>query len=543
MTETPHNEQFSDIPEAVAEPKRRFNLQLVWLIPIVAAIIGGTLAVRTYLQQGPTITITFKTGEGLEAGKTKIKYKDVEVGVVKEVVIAKDLKHVIATAELKKGVTPYLVDDTKFWVVRAQISGGSITGLGTLMGGSYIGMDVGSSKQPRKAFQGLETPPVVTMDVPGSRFLLHAEDLGSLDIGSPLYFRRIQVGQVISYELDKAGTGVTFTVFVKEPYDKYVRANTRFWNASGIDLTMDASGLKLETQSVVSILVGGIAFQTLDEDGPAPPTAPNTAFTLFANRADAMKHRDTISQNYVLVFKESVRGLSPGAPVDFRGLPVGEVTDIRIELDPRTKEVNMLVYIRNYPERLRTRAVGTVPSLKENETLISKLVESGLRAQLKGGNLLTGQLFIALDFFPNAPKAKVNWATNPPQFPTTPGSMAELQATLTNISKKLENLPLDEIVAEVRQAVQTLDATMKSADKLVKRIDSDVMPEAKTTLEEARKTLSAAKQTLSSDAPLQQDLRETLRELGRTAQSLRVLTDYLDRHPESLIRGKQEDKP
>jgi len=543
MTETPHNEQVPDIPEAVAEPKRRFNLQLVWLIPIVAAIVGGTLAVRTYLQQGPTITITFKTGEGLEAGKTKIKFKDVEVGVVKEVVISKDLKHVIATAELKKGVKPYLVDDTKFWVVRPQISGGSVTGLGTLMGGAYIGMDVGSSKQLTKAFQGLEKPPVVTMDVPGSRFKLHSDDLGSLDIGSPIYFRRLQVGQVISYELDKAGTGVTFTVFVNAPYDQYVRANTRFWNASGIDLSMDASGLKLHTQSVVSILIGGIAFQTLDEDGPAPPSAPNTAFTLFPTRDDAMKQRDTISQSYVLIFKESVRGLSVGAPVDFRGLVVGEVTDIRIELDPRTKEANMLVYIRNYPERLRSRAIGTLPSMKENETLISKLVESGLRAQLKSGNLLTGQLFIALDFFPNAPKAKVNWNMNPPQFPTTPGSMVELQATLTQIMKKLEKLPLEETVAEVRQMVQSLDATMKSADTLVKRIDSDVMPEAKATLEEARKTLGAAKQTLSADAPLQQDLRETLRELSRTAQSLRALTDYLDRHPESLIRGKQEDKP
>ena len=297
MSDTQHNPELSDIPEAVAEPKKRHSIQLVWLIPIVAAMIGGTLAVKTYLQKGPTITITFKTGEGLEAGKTKIKYKDVEVGVVKDITIAKDLKHVIATAELKKGVTPYLVEDTRFWVVRPRISGGSITGLGTLMGGAYIGMDVGKSKEPQRAFTGLERPPVVTMDVPGSRFLLHSADLGSLDIGSPLYFRRIQVGQVVSYELDKGGTGVTFTVFVNAPYDKYVKANTRFWNASGIDLTMDASGLKLNTQSLVSILIGGIAFQTLDEEGEAPPTGPNTAFTLFASRDEAMKHRDTISQS------------------------------------------------------------------------------------------------------------------------------------------------------------------------------------------------------------------------------------------------------
>ena len=299
MTDSPHDSNTTEIPEAVAEPKRRFSLQLVWLIPIVAAIIGGTLAVKSYLNKGPTITIAFKTGEGLEAGKTKIKFKDVEIGVVKEIVIAKDLKSVIATAELQKRVKPYLVEDARFWVVRPQISGGSVTGLGTLMGGSYIGFDVGKSTREQLAFTGLERPPLITMDVPGSRFKLHSDDLGSIDIGSPLYFRRIQVGQVISYELDNGGKGVTFTVFVNAPYDQYVKVNTRFWNASGIDLTVDANGLKVNTQSLLSILVGGIAFQTLDAAG-APPDA-NSTFTLFANREEAMKHKETISQDYLLV--------------------------------------------------------------------------------------------------------------------------------------------------------------------------------------------------------------------------------------------------
>lgn len=543
MSEMQQETELNHIPEAVPEPGKRFSLQLVWLIPIVAAIIGGTLVVKTYLQRGPTIMITFKTGDGLEAGKTKIKYKDVEVGLVKDVTIARDITHVIATVELKKEVTPYLVEDTRFWVVRPRISGGGITGLGTLMGGSYIGVDVGRSQKPQRAFTGLEAAPAVAMDVPGSRFQLHSADLGSLDTGSPVYFRRIQVGQVASYELDKDGTGVTFTVFVAAPYDKHVRANTRFWNASGVDLTMDAGGLKLDTQSLMSILIGGIAFQTLDESGEAPPTSANTAFTLFATRDEAMKNRDTISQSFVMIFKETVRGLSPGATVDFRGVTVGEVSGIHVAHDTRTKEVNMLVEMRIYPERLRSRVVGAVPDPKEYSAILNEMVAHGLRAQLTNGNLLTGQLFVALDYFPNAPKAKVNWATTPPRFPTTPGSLVELQATLMQIAKKLEKLPLDELIGDVRQTVQTLDATLKDAAKMVRRVDKDILPEIGMTLEEARKTLGAAKQTLSADAPLQQDLRVTLRELARTAQSLRVLTDYLERHPESLIRGKQEDTP
>ena len=542
MTETDREPEMPDIPEAIAEPKGHRSLQLIWIIPIVAAIIGGVLAVKAYLQKGPTITITFKTGEGLEAGKTKIKYRDVEIGTVKSLSFGADRLHVIATAELKKETAPYLVEDTKFWVVRPRISGGTVSGLGTLVGGSYIGVDIGKSNKRQRAFVGLETPPVVTMDVPGTRFMLHGTDLGSLDIGSPVYFRRVQVGQVIAYELDKDGQGVSFKVFIASPYDKYVKANSRFWNASGIDVTLDANGLKVNTQSLVSLGIGGIAFQTLDEEGQAPSLDPNAMFTLFSNRDDALKHRETLSYTYVLLFKESVRGLSVGAPVDFRGVVVGDVTGIRMEFDPKSKELNMLVEVRTYPERITSRQVGAVKHDPNQPRILTDImVQSGLRAQLKSGNMLTGQLFVSLDFFPNAPKAKINWASNPPQFPTTPSSVAELQATLTHLSQKLEKMPLDEMVVEVRQAVQSLDATLKSADQMLKRVDAEIVPETRAALEEARKTMGAAKQTLSADAPLQQDLRDALRELSRAAQSLRVFTDYLERHPEALIQGKKEN--
>jgi len=543
MSETNPDPKISDIPEAVAEPKRRHSLQLVWLIPIVAAIVGGTLAVRSYLAQGPTITITFKTGEGLEAGKTKIKYKDVEVGMVKSIQIAKDLSHVIATAELVKAATSYLVDDTKFWVVRPRITGGTVTGLGTLMGGAYIGIDIGKAKNSRRAFQGLDTPPVVTTDVPGSRFQLHASDLGSLDLGAPVYFRRLQVGQVISYELDKGGEGVTFTVFVNAPYDQYVKSNTRFWNASGVDLTLNGSGLSVRTQSLLSILIGGIAFQTLSkgDDGLSP--GPNAVYTLFANQDEAMKNRDSLREDYILVFHESVRGLEVGAPVDFRGLVIGEVTAINVEQDLLNHQVNMVVEIQTFPERLRSRAIGKLsrePSKPHD--FLNLMIQQGLRAQLRTGSMLTGQLFIAIDFFPNAPKAKIDWSSKPPQFPTTPGSLVELQATIMQISDKLEKLPLNEVVNELRQTVQTLDATLKSADKAVQSFSVEIAPELRATLEEARKTLGEAKQTLAVESPLQQDLRETLREMARAAQSMRVFTDYLERHPESLLRGKTDAK-
>ncbi len=235
MNDAPTGPDISEIPEAVAAPKRRWSIQLVWIIPIIAAIIGGTIAVRAILERGRTITISFKTGEGLEAGKTKIKYKDVDIGKVENIEIAKDRSHVIVTARVGRESKGFLMDDTRFWVVRPRIYGGYVSGLGTLMGGTYIGVDVGKSGKSAYEFKGLEVPPVVTSEEQGTTYYLHASDLGSLNISSPIYFRRLQVGQVAAYDLDKDGSGVTFTIFINSPYDRFVRAKLPFWHASGID--------------------------------------------------------------------------------------------------------------------------------------------------------------------------------------------------------------------------------------------------------------------------------------------------------------------
>jgi len=557
MTDTPPKPDLSDIPEAVSEPKRRYSIQLVWIIPIVAALIALSIAVKTYMDRGETFTITFKTGEGLDVGKTKIKYKDVEIGEVRGIAIAKDRSHVIVTAELSKDAKGVLVKDTRFWVVRARISGGNVSGLSTLIGGSYIGVDVGTSAESRDEFIGLESPPAVSMDMPGRQFILHSDDVGSLDTASPIFYRRMQVGQVIATELDPDGKGVTIKAFIRAPFDQYVKTNSIFWHASGIDLTLNASGVKINTESMVSILLGGISFQTPQDRFAAPSATPNSVFPLFPTRDEALKHVETV-ESYTLVFKESVRGLTVGAPVDLRGVIVGEVTKIDVALDVRNSEVSIPVEIRFYPERLRAQSRDKARGVKplDSRALLDSLVAHGFRAEIKSGSLLTGQLFVALDFFAKARPAKIVWSATPPRFPTVPGSMGELQKKLMNIVQKIEDLPLQDLAGDARKTIKSLDATLKSAQKLLQNVDSAVVPEARTallearksledvrkTLGEARKTLGGANQVLSSDAPVQLDLRETLREVSRAAQSLRVLGDYLEQHPESLLRGKPEDK-
>ncbi|HCE68810.1 MAG TPA: mammalian cell entry protein [Geobacter sp.] len=558
MNDTGHKPEFSDIPAAISEPKRRFSIQLVWIIPIVAALIGLSLAVKSYMDRGETITITFKTGEGMEAGKTKLKYKDVQIGEVKGLAIAKDRSHVVVTAELSKDARGLLVKDTRFWVVRARISGGNISGLGTLIGGSYIGVDAGTSTESQDEFIGLETPPAVSLDVPGRQFVLHAADVGSLDTSSPIFFRRMQVGQVIATELDRDGKGVTIKAFIRAPFDQYVKTNSIFWHASGIDLTLNTSGVKINTESMVSILLGGISFQTPQDRLEAPSASSNNVFTLFQTKDEALKHAETI-ETYQLVFKESVRGLPVGAPVDLRGVTVGEVTKIDVALDSGNSEISIPVEIQFYPERLRARNGNRSKQVKplDSRAFLNDLVAHGFRAELKSGSLLTGQLYVALDFFPKAPAAKIDWSKTPPRFPSVPGSMDQMQKKLMQIASKIEKIPFEELAGDAGKTIRSLDTTLKSAEKLLKNLDSAVIPEARSvlvetrqsledvrkTLGEARKTLGGANQVLAADAPVQLDLRETMREVSRAAQSLRVLGDYLEQHPESMIRGKREDKP
>ena len=525
----------------------------MWLIPIVAALIGGWLTVRAVYERGPTITISFSTAEGLEPQKTRVKYRSVDIGSVTGVAFSRDRKRVIATLELSKQAEPFLVADTRFWVVRPRVSGTQISGLGTLLSGAYIGMDAGASKEARRDFVGLDVPPIVTVDLPGRHFQLHADDLGSLDVGSPVYFRRVQVGTVVAYELDPDGAGLQMRVFVNAPYDRHVKADTRFWQASGFDVALDANGIKLNTESVASVLLGGIAFQTPAESAKAPPAPENARFALYPDRGIAMRLPDTAEETYYMVFDESIRGLSVGAPVDFRGVVVGEVSAIQVDFDPASAEVRIPVEVRLYPDRLRGKGkrAAAPPG-----ALIGKLVARGLRAQLRSGSLLTGQVYIALDYFPEQPKAALKARAGRTELPTAASSLQELRTTLLALARRLNGLPLEGAVADARKSMQALAGTLAATEQAVKRVDSDLTPQAAktlidlsrtlarvdTTLTAAERSLAGVDGVLAEDAPLQRDLRDTLRELARAAEALRSLSDYLERNPGAILRGRVEEQ-
>ena len=516
----------STVPESRNVPKKRTRLSLVWFIPILAAVVGAWVAVTRVLSEGPKITITMKTAEGLEAGKTKIHYNGVDIGTVQTIVLSEDHQHVIMTVEMAPKTEEFLVEDTKFWVVRPRISGANISGLGTLISGAYIGMEIGSSKEDRREFVGLEIPPVITGETPGRFFILKTKDLGSLDTGTPIYFRRLQVGQVASYALDKDGKDLTVKVFVQAPYDQYVNPDTRFWHASGIDVSLSASGLTVQTQSVLSILIGGVAFETAPNVLIPPPAEENTVFTLYSNRTEAFNPPPVNPQTYQLVFKDSVRGLTAGAPVEFRGIPIGEVSDISAQIDLKTFQFSVPVTIKLDPRRLGVKLLDLGPGV-DLETMRRKLIDAmiahGVRAELRTGNLLTGAAYVSLDFFPGAPPATIDWSQNPVQLPTVGGQLEATEATVENIIKKLDKVPFQEIGVNLEKAIAQLNETLLAAQG---------------TLTSAHTTMNNANLLTEPNSAQVQQIGTTLQEVSRAARSVRVLADYLERHPDALIKGK-----
>lgn len=515
----------SSVPESRNVPRKRTRLSLVWFIPILAAIVGAWVAVTRVLSEGPKITIVMKTAEGLEAGKTKIHYNGVDIGTISTIELSPDHQSVILTAQMAPKTEAFLVADTKFWVVRPRISGANITGLGTLISGAYIGVEIGSSKEDRRDFVALETPPVITGEV-GRFFILKTSDLGSIDTGTPIYFRRLQVGQVASYALDNDGKDLTVKVFVRAPYDQYVNPNTRFWHASGIDVSLSASGLTVQTQSVLSILIGGIAFETAATALVLPPSDENAVFNLYSNRTEAFNPPPINPQTYQLIFKDSVRGLAPGAPVEFRGIPIGTVSDISAQIDLKTFEFSAPVTISLDPRRLGVKVLDLGPGSNlesMRRRLIDALVAHGVRAQLKTGNLLTGAVYVSLDFFPGSPPVQVDWSQTPVQLPTTSGQFEATEATVENIIKKLDKVPFQEIGENLQKAIAQLNATLVTAQG---------------TLASARGTLDNTSLLTEPNSSQVQQISSTLQEVSRAARSLRVLADYLERHPDALLRGK-----
>jgi paraquat-inducible protein B len=543
---------------SVHDPKvsTRSGPSLVWLIPLVTIMVGGWLVVKTLSEQGPQVSISFKTAEGIQVGKTKVKYKNVDIGIVDEINFSEDMSNVVISAEFNKGSDHFLRRNTRFWVVKPQLGLRGVSGLSTLISGAYIEIDPGPGA-PQTHFVGLEKQPVVTAGEAGKRITLVAEKLGSVDTGSPIYYQGMAAGEVLGHELGTDHKSVFIHAFIKDPFDQLIRGNTRFWNVSGMEVTVGADGFKMETESLAALVFGGIAFETARIMEPMTEDVESLVFTLFDHYDTIQDYLYTKKINFILFFDSSVRGLNIGAPVEFKGIKVGSVLDIRLEFISEDMSFLIPVLIELEPERIISHDADAEDT---PYVIMNSLVERGLRAQLRTGSLLTGQLFVELDMHAETEIVLSGQETIVPELPTIPASNFDaITASIERFVAKLDAVEIEEIGSELLSTlrgankvvnnpeipviVSDLQASLESFRSIMKKVDESNLKEAinagHVALDKLEETLTLTNRVLKPNSPLQYNVIKLSAELEETARSIRALVETLERNPNSLIFGKK----
>jgi paraquat-inducible protein B len=542
--------------------KRRWSL--IWAIPVVTVIIGAWLAWRTLSERGPLITITFETAEGLQANQSHVRHKDVDMGVVQKVGLTADLKRVQVTVRMNREAESLLTDQAQFWVVRPRFFAGSISGLQTLFSGSYIDLlPAAEGGEPKREFVGLENPPVLQSDVPGRTFLLQANRIGSLNLGSPIMYRDLEVGEVLGWDVGEMARKVTIHAFVREPFDKYVHDNSRFWNASGAKLQLGTNGLQVQVESLRAVVLGGIAFETPDDPKVTEESLADHAFTLYQSQDAADSSTYTRSVPFLANFTGSVAGLTAGSAVTLHGLKIGEVTAVSLVYDPTLDNVIVPVHFNLEPDRI---AMLELPTGGDLDSRLRNLVHRGLRVKLESANILTGSKQLAMDIYHDAGTSELGKNGNDYVIPVLGGSADDVATSATNLVNKLNDIPFESIGNNLNQTLASVNAlvsnkelgdsltalrtTLASTQSLVNNLNHGLtpamqrLPAIASGLEDSVKRTDKLVGSLESgyggDSRFNRDVSRMMMQLSDAARSIRVLTDLLARHPEALIRGRTD---
>ncbi|MDC1122708.1 MlaD family protein [Nitrospinaceae bacterium] len=443
---------------------KQAGLSIVWIIPLVTLLVGGWLIVKTLSEQGPRATISFKTAEGIEVGKTRIKYKNVDIGVVEKIKFSDDFSNIILTVDFMEGSEKFLRRSTRFWVVKPQLSLRGATGLSTIISGAYIEIEPGTGA-PKLHFIGLEKQPVVKSDEQGKKITLVTQKLGSVDTGSPIYYQGLIAGEVLGYELGNDRKSTYVHTFIKDPFDQLIRGNTNFWNVSGINVSMGADGFKVQTESIQSMLFGGIAFESPETLEQATTDIDKLVFTLHESYESIKKHAYTKKIKFIMFFDSSIRGLNLGAPVEFKGIKVGTVLDVRLEFDSGSTSFRIPVLIEIEPQRIIERGNQ---EMDQSHQALQRLVKRGLRARLQTGSLLTSQLFVELDMHPGSPINLSGSDTPYPELPTLPTSnFGAITQSAEDLLAKLNAVDIKEVTSVLIDTIKTANKTMHNADKAI----------------------------------------------------------------------------
>jgi paraquat-inducible protein B len=533
-----------------ATRRRQAQLSPIWIVPIVALLIGLWLVYDNVTSNGPLITLETEDAEGIEAGTTLIKLRNVEVGLVEQVRLSEDLSHTLITARMSPDADRMLAADTRFWVVKPRIGREGISGLGTVLSGAYIQLQPGQSAETSRTFEVLAQPPVAAEGAEGLHLRL-VSDLGnSLRVGDPVSYQGFTVGRVEEAEFDAASRQMQHRLFIESPYDELITENTRFWNASGVDMQLDSQGVRVSIESLEAVLIGGATFGYLQDASEGPQVAEDSSFDLYPDQEQALQ--DSYSQylEYVLLIDNSVRGLAAGAPIEYRGIRIGTVVEVPWNFSapvPGTvQEYAIPVLIRIEPQRID--GSGYTLNMEEWSNRFEGLFQQGLRANLKSGNLLTGAMFVDVNLQSEVEEPYVAAVfESRPVFPTISGGFEQLEEQITSLLDKLNTMPIEPVLASMEQTLDTADAMLgevrelsDSLQGLINAPDTRALPESiNGTLAELRTTL----QGFTPDATVYQELTDALQSLESLMRELRPVARTLGEQPNALIfnRSAAED--
>jgi paraquat-inducible protein B len=524
------------VTEGALQPttSRGRKFSSIWIIPLVSLLAGAWMVVHTIVTQGPTITISFETAEGLEAGKTKVKMLNVDIGLVESVSLQPEGRGVVATIKLENEVESLLREDTQFWVVRARIGAQGIQGLSTILSGGYIELSPGKGIEGTRRFTGLEEPPQTPLDAPGVRLQLFAEQAGAVSIGYSVLYRGYEVGRVEAMKFNVESDRAEYSVFVDAPFHKLIKGSTRFWNASGISLVASAQGLEVNMGSMETLLRGGITFDSVPGLPLGDSIDVNDPLKLYDSYEDVINNPYRYGTYYVVKFSQSMRGLEPGAPVEYRGIEVGRV--VRILLKELTREgmmgmgqdIPVLIYLE--PGRMG------VPDVSAAVDALARTVEigitNGLRATLDTGNLLTGKQLVSLNYFPDEEVASLGEFNEYKVIPTVATGVDRLEHQVSSFLEKLNSLPLEQTVSGANSVIEEVNTTLVALNKIV---ESDGMQTLPHNIEGAIVELRATLDGFSQDSKMYQNLGATVDDLNRTLENLNALSRKLADNPNSLV--------
>jgi len=539
----PHSAMGSQgTPYAEAPLRAHSWLSWIWLFPILAAAVVLGLAWRDLTERGPEITIAFTDASTLQPGQSPIKYKGVSVGIVQSIGLTADASQVVVRARMKRFIQPYLASGARFWIVQPRVGAQGITGLTTLVSGAYIEMYPGRGP-PLRHFTGLEQPPVLQPDTSGTFFTLLAPDASALIPGAPITFRGITVGEVEGFSLAPSDREVRIYAFIRAPYDRLVHAGTRFWNVAGIDLNAGSQGFQLRVNSWQQLLAGGVAFDTPTGASLSAPTVRDRTFRLYDNRSQALRYPTGQPLVYEVRFAANARGLGKGTPVELEGTGVGEVISKRLIYDRASGSLYTRAKIAIDPEALDIPGLPASDAAEQTaavKTALAHLVSRGLRAQLISSSLITGSKLVALDLVAGAPAARIRLIDGVEQLPAAPGT--DIDAILRSVQDTLHHLDQATAGPQLRHAVVELDATLTKLNQLTTTLTpqtASLLKSLRATSEAAQRAANAASATFGANGAENTDLPRLMRQLSEAARSVRELADYLDRHPEALLRGRR----